>query len=673
MRQLISRDLRRHATTTVLFALMGGAIIAVLYAVLAMTENVALMAKLDAGALTPDMVPAFLVVTVVVILIFTIVFLLYMNAILVARRDREIGVYRLLGLSARRIGVSLIVQALIQGAAAIGVGLVLGVLLSKFFVMGLVRLMGLRIVSGLLWSPRAALELTALFLLVYLVLGAINALYVTASPLRRPLWRVGQDTTLAPLSGWRVVWAILGLLLLGGAYVRAYNLIPWTFRLDSGAAMAALWGGIILAGLIGTYLMFRTTLPVLMIALSRTRLRLSAGALLTVVDLRKRLRTNSQSLFLTTMLATLTMTVLGSGAMLYQFSQQTVRQSIAMDAVVSAHGQKSFMAGVKPAWVRGHVALETKLVAGELDSVNVDATTNDFTIYNVMAQSSYNAMRRRDATLPARAPLEDDQALMVVYGRALLQNTWMRQRDDWWVRLPRTKTRLSVVQTTSRYPLGADAYFDRALVVSNRTYAKLKAPLDVLHGYTLGSAQAVGRYLTSLDNQDTEDYVSFGKAALAGKTALRVSKTAQARAQLSRSAVNLRRPMVKVMNATFGLGLFIAVLTGFVFLLATASILLMKQLLVKTQTESDAVTLSQLGMPDAVLRRVLWQETLAVFALPLVFGTVNTGLVVRLIGIMLDDPGVGTVVLVIAVFAAVYLAFAALTVRLALAASARSR
>ncbi len=666
VRQLIGRDLRRHATTTWLFALMAGAIIAVLYAVLAMTEDQRLMARLDAGALTPDMVPAFLVFTVVVILLFTIVFLLYMNAVLVARRDREIGVYRLLGLSARRVGVSLVVQALIQGAVALGVGLTLGVLLSKFFVMGLVRLMGLGITTGLLWSPRAALELVALFALVYLVLGVINALYVTASPLKRPLWRAGQNPTLEPLTGWRVVWALLGAALLMAAHIGAYNLIGWTYRLNDARSLFLLWGGIIMAGLAGTAMMFRHTLPVVVAALSQTRLKRRATALLALVDLRRRLRNNSQSLFLTTMLATLTMTVLGSGAMLYQFSQATVQQSIAMDAVVSTHGRTAFMKKLQPGWVQRHVTLDTKLAAGQLASAA--DPDGDRTIYNVIAQSAYRRVQRDQPDLPNVA-LSGDQALLVVYGRALMQNTWLKHRSGWRVRLSRTNTALTVTQFTSRYPLGADAYFDRALVVTDAVYDALAAPQDVLHGYALRHEAAVGHFLAALDSADPADYVSFDQAALKGKKALRQSKTAKEAAQLSRSAVNLRRPMVKVMNATFGLGLFIAVLTGFVFLVATASILLMKQLLVQTQTESASATLRQLGMPEASLRRVLWLETLTVFLLPLAFGTVNTSLVVRLIGIMLDDPGVGMVALVIAVFAGVYLAFAGLTVRLSLLAS----
>ncbi|WP_125702849.1 FtsX-like permease family protein [Lacticaseibacillus daqingensis] len=660
MGQLIRTSLKRHATTNWLFALMGTAMVAVVYAVLAMTDAVALMRRLGQVSATPDMVPAFLVVLTVILLLFTIVFLLYMNALLLARRTTEIGTYRMLGMPASRLALGLVIESLALGAVTVVLGLIAGVGLSKFFVMMLMRMMQLKLTTGLLWSPRAALELAGLFSLVYGVLGALNAVTVLGTPLRRVLMP-STGGTMPPLTGWRGVLGGVSLTGLLAAYVGAFNLIPWTYavaRIPNAAPV--LWLGLIALGVLCTYGLFRLTLPGLAGAVARSPwVRRQAVWLLTLTDLRKRLRHNSHSLFLTTMLATLTMTVLGSGAMLYQFSQGLVQQTIALDGVVSASGRKAFAQGAKAEWVTQTVTLPTKLVAGTLQGAG---HAKDKTLYNVIALSDYQRIRRVQSGLPTVAPTADG-AVLILYGQALIRRTWLAPHERWTVKLPRVATQLTITQITSRFPLGGNAYFDRALVVRDATYAAMKAPRDVLTGYRLSTGAAVDRYVTKMDNRALSDHASYQAAALTGQKTLRVTPSPTS-GTISRSAISLKAPMLRLMNTTFGLSLFIAVLLGFVFMVATASILLMKQLVAGVQERASRQTLAQLGMPAAAIRRVVLHQTLAVFALPLCFGALNTGLIIHSVSTFLDDPGLGLVAAVVAVYVGVYIGFALLTVRL---------
>ncbi|WP_179395135.1 FtsX-like permease family protein [Lacticaseibacillus absianus] len=664
MRQLLATSLKRNATTNWLFVLVASAMLAVLYALLAITDDDRLMQAVGTVSATPDMVPAFLIVLLVLLLLFEIVFLLYLNGVMIMRRMDQIGVYRLLGMPTRRLAVLLVAESLLKGLATVGIGLGAGVLLSKFFVMMLMRWMALKTSTGLLWSTSAALELAGVYLLIFAVLGVLNALAIASTPLRRALNPTPARTPVRRDSGWQLLLTGFSLFLLGGAYVGAYNLISWTYTASvRGWSVPLLWGMILVAGLVGTYGLFRTALPTLAGVLIRLpQVRRRASALLTLTDLRKRVRHNSHSLFLTTLLATMTITVLGSGVIIYQFSQMGLHQAIALDGVTSARGRDIVRQQLGDGQIAQTVPLETKLAAGRLQGADGDG---DRTLYNVISLSAYTRIRRVQPGLPALT-LHGDQAVMAIYSRVLLQHTWLRRSTQWALTLPRTATHVMVTQITSQFPLGGTAYFDRALVVTDAVYRELKAPIDRLYGYKFRAPARLDKALAALDARDEVDQATYSDQALRGQRAVQTGAELKG-STMARSAIGLKGPLTRVTSATFGLELFIALLMGLTLMVATGAILLVKQLVAGLQEQASRRTLAQLGMPESLIRRVVIHQTLAVFALPLVFGALNAGLVIRLLSAVLDDPGWGAGgLLFVAVFALIYATFGFLTARLIL-------
>ncbi|WP_369385740.1 FtsX-like permease family protein, partial [Lacticaseibacillus camelliae] len=210
--RLIRTSLRRHRTVNRLYVLMAALMIAMLYAMLALIQDDALLARTVAMNDVTAAVPALLVGVLVVILLFAIVFLLYMNSILIERRTSNLRLYRRLGMPVSRIGLGLLGESLILGTGAIVLGIGGGWGFSKFLAMMLLRIMGVHRVVGLLWAPRAAAELTLLFLVVYAVLGLINAIYagnVTMTTAASAPARVRRFQA----SGWHAVLAWLGAAL----------------------------------------------------------------------------------------------------------------------------------------------------------------------------------------------------------------------------------------------------------------------------------------------------------------------------------------------------------------------------------------------------------------------------------------------------------------------------
>lgn len=662
--RLIRTSLRRHRTVNRLYVLMAALMIAMLYAMLALIQDDALLARTVAMNDVTAAVPALLVGVLVVILLFAIVFLLYMNSILIERRTSNLRLYRRLGMPVSRIGLGLLGESLILGTGAIVLGIGGGWGFSKFLAMMLLRMMGVHRVVGLLWAPRAAAELTLLFLVVYAVLGLINAIYagnVTMTTAASAPARVRRFQA----SGWHAVLAWLGAALLASSYLAAFNLVHLTYAMAQRYQGGGVWTlfAVPVIGIVSLYLVFKFSLPAFMNWLQRRPwVRQDATRLLTVTNLNKRLLRNVHSLFLTTVLATVTITVLGSGAMLYQFGQRSVTRSVALDMVASSTGVKSTFGKFKPQAIKRSAVLPTKLAAGRLNEPTHGTGDGDETIYNVLALSDYARIRRMQPTLP-KLSLQSGQAAMILFGRTLYRHTWLGKRQHWSLTLTRTRERFAVTRVTGAFPLGDDGYFDRALVVPDRAYADLHALLDSLTGYTLHHTPAANAAVKRLDGAVSEDYVSGSAAVLAGKKAPRVKKVAGA-TDFSRRAVQFKAPLMAEMNVVFGMALFIVIILGVVFIVATASILLIKQLMLAAEDHQARTVLRQLGMPRPTERRVASAQTGMVFALPLVFGAVNSGLIIHYLSMFLNDPGVLLVIAIIMLYVLVYLAFGILTVKL---------
>ena len=78
----------------------------------------------------------------IVIAIFVTIFIWYSNSFFIKKRKKEVALYSLLGIRKKQIGKMLFYENIVMGIAALVAGILMGSLLSKVFIMLLVRLMG---------------------------------------------------------------------------------------------------------------------------------------------------------------------------------------------------------------------------------------------------------------------------------------------------------------------------------------------------------------------------------------------------------------------------------------------------------------------------------------------------------------------------------------------------
>ena len=182
----------------------------------------------------------------IVVALFSVIFLYYTNSFLIKRRKKELGLYNILGLEKRHIAKVLCWETVLSGLISIGLGLGLGALLDRLMYLLLLNLLHFDVSMTYTFLPRVAILTGALFAGVFVLLLLSNLVQVGRSkPIE--LLRGGQVGEKEPRVKWPLV--VIGLLTLGTGYYLAVTTESIM------AALGVFFLAVILV-IIGTYCLF---------------------------------------------------------------------------------------------------------------------------------------------------------------------------------------------------------------------------------------------------------------------------------------------------------------------------------------------------------------------------------------------------------------------------------
>ena len=208
--RLAARSLRLNRKFYLPFLLSGAVSAAMLYDILFLNMNRGIYQMKGANA-----VQGLLGFGAMVVAIFSFALLCYTNGFLMKRRQKELGLYNILGMEKRHMARLLFWETVYSALLCVGGGLLLGILLSKLFLLLLCAVMQAEVPFGF-EVPSAAVTYTivgfgAIFLLNYLMnlfrLGRVKPI---------ELLHGGESGDREPRTKWLL--ALLGLVTMGAGY-----------------------------------------------------------------------------------------------------------------------------------------------------------------------------------------------------------------------------------------------------------------------------------------------------------------------------------------------------------------------------------------------------------------------------------------------------------------------
>ena len=183
----------------------------------------------------------------VVVGLFSVIFLFYTNSFLMKRRGKELGLYNVLGMGKRNIAAMLGFETLYVALIGIVGGIALGTLLQKLMTMLVTKLMGGVDVKFPFQLSPAAMALTAILFGAILLLTLLVNLGRVAKLRPVELMHSGSAAEREPKTRWLL--ALLGVGCLGAGYWIAV-------AVKSAMEALGLYFVAVLLVIIGTYCLF---------------------------------------------------------------------------------------------------------------------------------------------------------------------------------------------------------------------------------------------------------------------------------------------------------------------------------------------------------------------------------------------------------------------------------
>ena len=243
-----------------------------------------------------------------VIAVFSLLFLFYTYSFLIRRRQREFGLYHVLGLGKRHITLLCTLETLLTAAIALVVGLAAGVGLSFAVEQGLRSTMRTAVDFTFSINGGALLQTALLYLAIFLLI-LLSTLVKVGRGSAMSLLRSENYGEKPPKAN--VFVAVLGAVLLAVAYVMAVSIQ------EPMQAMLLFFAAVILV-ILATYLLFIAGSVALCRALQKNRnYYYQPRHFVSVSSMAYRMKRNGAGLASICILATMVLVMLSSSACLY--------------------------------------------------------------------------------------------------------------------------------------------------------------------------------------------------------------------------------------------------------------------------------------------------------------------------------------------------------------------
>lgn len=596
----------------------------------------------------------------VVMAVFSLLFLFYTHSFLIRRREREFGLYNVLGMGKGNIARILLWETAITYGVTAGAGLILGVVLYKLAELGLVRLLRDTVTYTLSVSVSSLLVTAALFAVIQalILLNSLRQLHtVNAIALLRSE-NVGERP---PRAKW--VLTLAGVVLLGGAYWLAVSIK------EPLAALLWFFAAVIMV-ILATYLLFISGSVTLCRGLqSNKSYYYDPRHFVSVSSMAYRMKRNGAGLASVCILATMVLVMISSTTCLYFGQEDAVNARYPHDLAVTVYGGEKLLDEKEMAELRQGVENTVFNFGGEVSNVaeyrelslsglldggnlTVDASGASATDNTHVIQIHFVPLEEYNALTGQSLTLEDGQVYVA---------TLRTEFDSDTLSIDGGMTRHVMKREIPMLGGPSAADITPSLMVVVRDFEQFVPELqDYLEGKYGWHPVAYWNYGFDTDlpenQQANVDGVTPNLKAALDEYLSHVKSDWNAAVSVESKAGNRAD-----FYGTYGGLFFLGIMLSIVFIFAAVAILYYKQLSEGYEDQSRFDIMQKVGMTKGDIRRSINSQLLTVFSLPLLMAGVHLCFAFPFIHKLLmlfnlDNKGllIGTTAVSFAVFAVLY-------------------
>ena len=610
--RLAKQNIRNNKTTYIPYMITCIFCIAMIY----MMEFLRDCPTLDQAVRQADEVRMIVFTGEIVVEIFCIIFLIYSNSFLMKRRQKEIGLYNILGLERNHIGIVMFLETIITSIGSLAGGIAAGIIGSKLALLLLLKLLHIPSVLGFYISVKGIFTCLFMFGIVFLMILFLNLAKIHLS---RPveLLRGNNTGEKEPAAKW--LMALIGFICLGAGYYLAVTT-------ESPIKAITIFLLAVILVMAGTYLLFTAgSIVILKFLRRRKSFYYRTGNFISISGMLYRMKQNAIGLASICILSTGVLLMISMTVSIY-FGMNDImlnRYPYDVDMSVTSISEDECQTAIEAfekAIADNKVPVEKSVEEIYLDIVcskngdqilikpaNTIRNSDSVLVLSLFTQAEYERLTGISANL-------NDGEIFAWYPSAV-------QKDSVTV----DETEFTVKKWLDKNPLtcGEDAVSDNAvLVVTDEDFKKFDEMRTEM--YKGVSSAPAGEDLTlhlGLDITGSEtDKIDFGTPVMEAVKALRKSGGLSENAWITSG---IRQQEYESYYADNGSLLFIGIFLGSLFLMGTAMIIYYKQISEGYEDQKRFEIMQKVGLSRREVRSSVRRQILMVFFLPLLMAMLH--------------------------------------------------
>lgn len=610
--RLAKQNIRNNKSTYIPYIITCIFCIAMIY----MMEFLRDCPTLDQAVRQADEVRMIVFTGEIVVEIFCIIFLIYSNSFLMKRRQKEIGLYNILGLERNHIGIVMFLETIITSIGSLAGGIAAGIIGSKLALLLLLKLLHIPSVLGFYISVKGIFTCLFMFGIIFLMILFLNLAKIHLS---RPveLLRGNNTGEKEPVVKW--LMALIGFICLGAGYYLAVTT-------ESPIKAITIFLLAVILVMAGTYLLFTAgSIVILKFLRRRKSFYYRTGNFISISGMLYRMKQNAIGLASICILSTGVLLMIAVTVSIY-FGMNDImlnRYPYDVDMSVTSISEEECQTAIEAfekAIADNKVPVEKSVEEIYLDIVcskngdqilikpaNTIRNSDSVLVLSLLDQAEYERLTGISANL-------NDGEIFAWYPSAV-------QKDSVTV----DETEFTVKKWLDKNPLtcGEDAVSDNAvLVVTDEDFKKFDEMRTEM--YKGVSSAPAGEDLTlhlGLDITGSEtDKIDFGTPVM------EVVKDLKKNGGLSENSwitSGIRQQEYESYYADNGSLLFIGIFLGSLFLMGTAMIIYYKQISEGYEDQKRFEIMQKVGLSRREVRSSVRRQILMVFFLPLLMAMLH--------------------------------------------------
>ena len=610
--RLAKQNIRNNKSTYIPYIITCIFCIAMIY----MMEFLRDCPTLDQAVRQADEVRMIVFTGEIVVEIFCIIFLIYSNSFLMKRRQKEIGLYNILGLERNHIGIVMFFETIITSIGSLAGGIAVGIIGSKLALLLLLKLLHIPSVLGFYISVKGIFTCLFMFGIVFLMILFLNLAKIHLS---RPveLLRGNNTGEKEPAAKW--LMALIGFICLGAGYYLAVTT-------ESPIKAITIFLLAVILVMAGTYLLFTAgSIVILKFLRRRKSFYYRTGNFISISGMLYRMKQNAIGLASICILSTGVLLMISMTVSIY-FGMNDImlnRYPYDVDMSVTSISEDECQTAIEAfekAIADNKVPVERSVEEIYLDIVcskngdqilikptNTIRNSDSVLVLSLLNQAEYERLTGISENL-------NDGEIFAWYPSAV-------QKDSVTV----DETEFTVKKWLDKNPLtcGEDAVSDNAvLVVTDEDFKKFDEMRTEM--YKGVSSAPAGEDLTlhlGLDITGSEtDKIDFGTPVM------EVVKDLKKNGGLSENSwitSGIRQQEYESYYADNGSLLFIGIFLGSLFLMGTAMIIYYKQISEGYEDQKRFEIMQKVGLSRREVRSSVRRQILMVFFLPLLMAMLH--------------------------------------------------